>query len=155
MHHTFLDTVRRRSRFAVESLETARGTAEGEIRAHDVPDPRQGPEAELLQKTLSEPLQRALDALPVTSRSVVILADMQGLSYEEVARVLRCPTGTVRSRLHRAREFLRLALAADTVALVGTAPRLRRRGRFLAWGPPSEAAPPAPPTSSTCLSATD
>jgi hypothetical protein len=49
MHHTFLDTVRRRSRFAAASLETAWDTVEGEIRARDVPDPHDGPEAELMQ----------------------------------------------------------------------------------------------------------
>jgi RNA polymerase sigma-70 factor, ECF subfamily len=139
MHHAFLDTLRRRSRCAVESLDTPRETTEGKLQMHDVVDPRGGPETELMRKTLSEPLQRALDALPAISRSVVVLADMEGLSYEEIAQVLCCPLGTVRSRLHRAREFLRHALAADAVALAGEAPRLRRRGRFLGWGAPSEA----------------
>ena len=48
--------------------------------------------------------------LPPEFRAVVVLADMQELSYEEVARVLRCPIGTVRSRLHRARAMLRKSL---------------------------------------------
>ena len=78
--------------------------------ARDVADSRVGPEAELLDGLLSEPLQRALDALPPEFRAVVVLADMQELSYEEVARVLRCPIGTVRSRLHRARAMLRKSL---------------------------------------------
>jgi RNA polymerase sigma-70 factor (ECF subfamily) len=59
---------------------------------------------------LSEPLQQALDALPAEFRAVVVLADMQELSYEEVARALGCPVGTVRSRLHRARALMRRAL---------------------------------------------
>jgi RNA polymerase sigma-70 factor, ECF subfamily len=112
MHHTFLDTVRRRPRWVIESLDTAWETTEGsgQTTRREVPDPRGGPEAELMEKTLSEPLQRALDALPADFRSVVVLADMQELSYEEVAQVLGCPVGTVRSRLHRARNMLRRAL---------------------------------------------
>lgn len=115
MHHTFLDTVRRRPRWAMESLDAAWENADGggESTRRDVPDPRSGPETELMAKTLSEPLQRALDALPSDFRSVVVLADMQELSYEEVARVLGCPVGTVRSRLHRARNLLRRALLGD------------------------------------------
>jgi len=115
MHHTFLDTVRRRPRWAMESLDAAWENADGggESTRRDVPDPRSGPETELMAKTLSEPLQRALDALPADFRSVVVLADMQELSYEEVARVLGCPVGTVRSRLHRARNMLRRALIGD------------------------------------------
>jgi RNA polymerase sigma-70 factor (ECF subfamily) len=115
MHHTFLDTVRRRPRWAIESLDTAweRIGSAGEITPREVPDPRGGPEIELMEKTLSEPLQRALDALPADFRSVVVLADMQELSYEEVARFLGCPVGTVRSRLHRARNMLRRALIGE------------------------------------------
>jgi RNA polymerase sigma-70 factor (ECF subfamily) len=52
-------------------------------------------------------VQRALDALPPEFRAVVVLVDLEGLSYAEAAQVLRCPVGTVRSRLHRARLALR------------------------------------------------
>ena len=52
----------------------------------------------------------ALDRLPQEFRAAVVLADIEGLSYDEVADALRCPVGTVRSRLHRARQMLRGAL---------------------------------------------
>jgi RNA polymerase sigma-70 factor, ECF subfamily len=113
MHNTYLDTVRRRPRFMVQSLDEALETGEGTVAGREIADPHGGPEAELMEKTLSEPIQRALDALPAEFRSVVVLAEMQGLSYEEVARALRCPVGTVRSRLHRARALLRRSLIGD------------------------------------------
>jgi RNA polymerase sigma-70 factor (ECF subfamily) len=55
-------------------------------------------------------VQAALDRLPQEFRTAVVLADIEGLSYDEVAAALRCPVGTVRSRLHRARQMLREAL---------------------------------------------
>jgi RNA polymerase sigma-70 factor (ECF subfamily) len=110
MYHSFLDIVRKRPRFSVLSLDTPWDDEEGNSGAHEVPDSRRGPETALLDDILSEPLQRALDALPAEFRAVVVLADMQELSYEEVARTLGCPVGTVRSRLHRARGLMRRAL---------------------------------------------
>jgi len=55
-------------------------------------------------------IQAALDGLPEEFRTAVVLVDIEGLSYDEVASALRCPVGTVRSRLHRARQILRAAL---------------------------------------------
>ncbi len=110
MYHSFLDTVRRRPRFALLSLDAPWDETDGESAARDVADHRLGPEHEVLNGVLSEPLQRALDALPAEFRAVVELADMQELSYEGVARKLDCPIGTVRSRLHRARSMMRKTL---------------------------------------------
>jgi RNA polymerase sigma-70 factor (ECF subfamily) len=129
MHHTYLDSVRRRSRCSIQSLDVSWETEEGEMGRLEIPDPHGGPETELMEKTLSEPLQHALDALPPEFRAVVILADMQELSYEEVAQVLGCPVGTVRSRLHRARAMLRRSLTGEAAgpapsAIGGPAPRL-------------------------------
>ncbi len=56
-------------------------------------------------------IQRAIAALPVEQRTAVVLRDMQECSYEEIAEVLKVPMGTVRSRLSRAREALRMMLA--------------------------------------------
>ncbi|MBI2302299.1 MAG: sigma-70 family RNA polymerase sigma factor, partial [Armatimonadetes bacterium] len=63
-----------------------------------------------IEETMSEPLQKALNGLSVDFRRTLILVDVQELSYEEVAGLMCCPVGTVRSRLHRAREALRKAL---------------------------------------------
>jgi RNA polymerase sigma-70 factor (ECF subfamily) len=59
---------------------------------------------------LREDLERAVDALPDSFREVVILADLQGFSYREIADVLGIPIGTVRSRLARGRSLLQRAL---------------------------------------------
>ena len=68
------------------------------------------PEQELINKLLRDDIERALDALPETFRQVVILVEINGHSYTEVADILGVPIGTVRSRLARARSMLQRAL---------------------------------------------
>jgi RNA polymerase sigma-70 factor (ECF subfamily) len=68
------------------------------------------PEQEFLDKLLREDLDRALAALPEHHRVVVVLADVEGLKYGEIAETLDVPVGTVRSRLARARSALQQAL---------------------------------------------
>jgi RNA polymerase sigma-70 factor (ECF subfamily) len=68
------------------------------------------PEQEFLDKVLREDLQRAVDALPERYRLVLVLADMQGCAYQEIADTLGIPLGTVRSRLARARGLVQRAL---------------------------------------------
>lgn len=63
-------------------------------------------EEELSQTALDEEVLHALSALPESFRTIVILCDLEELSYEDVARMLGIPVGTVRSRLHRARARL-------------------------------------------------
>lgn len=60
-----------------------------------------------------ERVRRAVLTLPVSYREVVILCELQEKSYAEAAEILRCPVGTVRSRLHRARGLLQMKLAAQ------------------------------------------
>jgi RNA polymerase sigma-70 factor, ECF subfamily len=68
------------------------------------------PEDEYLQTVLHGDVDRALRALPFAYREAVILADLEGLTYKEVAQALGCPVGTVMSRLSRGRGLLRQAL---------------------------------------------
>jgi RNA polymerase sigma-70 factor (ECF subfamily) len=68
------------------------------------------PEQRFLDGLLREDLERAVDALPETFRLPVIMADVQGLSYEEIAATLGVPIGTVRSRLARGRSRLQKSL---------------------------------------------
>ena len=68
------------------------------------------PEQEFLDKLLREDLDRALAALPEHYRVVVVLADVEGLTYGEIAEALDVPIGTVRSRLARARSALQRTL---------------------------------------------
>ncbi len=60
-----------------------------------------------VERQLSEPLSRSLAQLSAEQRQVVILADIEEYSYQEIAEIMGCSIGTVRSRLHRARALLR------------------------------------------------
>ncbi len=62
---------------------------------------------EYVEGQLSEPLTRALQRLSAEQRQVIILADLEEYSYQEIADIMGCSIGTVRSRLHRARALLR------------------------------------------------
>ena len=68
------------------------------------------PDRMFAQKELAERLQRALDHLPFDQRTVIVLREIDGLSYEEIAFSLGVAVGTVKSRLTRARQALRLEL---------------------------------------------
>ncbi|HTK81029.1 MAG TPA: sigma-70 family RNA polymerase sigma factor [Bacteroidota bacterium] len=59
---------------------------------------------------LEDDVVRAIESLPEDFRTVVILCDIEGLSYEEISEFVDCPIGTVRSRLHRGRKMLRAKL---------------------------------------------
>ena len=67
------------------------------------------PEQELLNKLLREDIERAIDGLQEAFRTVLILVEVNGQSYAEVADMLGLPIGTVRSRLNRARSHLQRA----------------------------------------------
>jgi RNA polymerase sigma-70 factor (ECF subfamily) len=81
------------------------------------------PERAFLDKLLREDLERAIDSLPDPFRIVVVLVDVQGYAYQEVAEVLEVPIGTIRSRLARGRAALQRALWQHGIdaGLVGTA----------------------------------
>jgi len=72
-----------------------------------------GPDRVLAQKELAERLQSALDRLPFDQRTAIVLREIDGLKYEEIAYSLGVAVGTVKSRLTRARQALRLELAAE------------------------------------------
>jgi RNA polymerase sigma-70 factor, ECF subfamily len=72
----------------------------------------EAPEHAASRRQFCEDLDQALQRLPEAFRIVVMLADVEGMSYKEVAEILQCPIGTVMSRLYRARQFLRKALWA-------------------------------------------
>ncbi|MFC0185050.1 RNA polymerase, sigma subunit, ECF family [Pseudarcicella hirudinis] len=62
---------------------------------------------ETVQDMIGDEIANALNALPVDFRTVIILCDVEGFTYEEMAKILDIPIGTVRSRLHRARMLLK------------------------------------------------
>jgi RNA polymerase sigma-70 factor (ECF subfamily) len=96
---------RRRERAHQVSLD-AHLAAHGEC----LPGADAGPDRQLAQKELAVRLRRALEQLPFDQRSVVILREIDGLSYEEMAYSLGVAVGTVKSRLMRARRTLRQVL---------------------------------------------
>jgi RNA polymerase sigma-70 factor, ECF subfamily len=126
--------------------------------ARTTPDPGGGPEQQAARKEQRERIRRALDALPPKARTIIMLSDVEGLSYREIAEVLNCPIGTVMSRLHNARKRLKgllgpmLALILFlglTMALVASAeaqPVIRFGIRILeaSSAPKSPSAPAAP-----------
>jgi len=97
--NVFLDEVRRRRRRPVEALPE---------------DPERllpsSPGADEATDRLPDDVQVALRRLPEDFRTAVVLCDVVGLSYEEIADALSVPVGTVRSRIHRGRRLLRAAL---------------------------------------------
>ena len=68
------------------------------------------PESLLLSKQIGETVNAAMDALPEELRTAIVLREIEGLSYEEIASMMDCPIGTVRSRIFRAREAVALKL---------------------------------------------
>jgi RNA polymerase sigma-70 factor (ECF subfamily) len=104
MTHTFLDWQRKNSHYEFVSLDEP---SEEDEEPLELPDETDDPEKLVLRREFWRAAKRALDELPPEFRTVVVLVDMEGLSYEEAAKILNCPIGTVRSRLHRARTILR------------------------------------------------
>jgi RNA polymerase sigma-70 factor (ECF subfamily) len=64
------------------------------------------PESLALSHELQETLERAIEALPEDLRTAIILRELEGMSYEEIAQTMDCPVGTVRSRIFRARDAI-------------------------------------------------
>jgi RNA polymerase sigma-70 factor (ECF subfamily) len=96
--NAFLDDVRRRKRRPTVALPEGDHSALG---AGDAPD------AVLAESRLPEDLQQALLDLPFDFREAVVMCDVVGLSYDEIAAATGVPVGTVRSRIHRGRKMLR------------------------------------------------
>lgn len=78
---------------------------------HDVSDSTYEPHRLLERQELGQQIQQALEALPEKLRATLILHDIEGLPYEEIAQVVNCPLGTVKSRLFNARQQLKQRLA--------------------------------------------
>lgn len=64
------------------------------------------PENELMSKQVAETVNKAMDSLPEELKTAITLREIEGLSYEEIANMMNCPIGTVRSRIFRARETI-------------------------------------------------
>jgi RNA polymerase sigma-70 factor (ECF subfamily) len=101
--NVFLDKMRRKQRIRFDALPE---DAAGRMASREP-----GPAQTYDDTHFDDDVQRALDALPPDFRAAVVLCDIEGLSYEEIAATLGVKLGTVRSRIHRGRAQLREALA--------------------------------------------
>lgn len=104
---------RRRGKVKFIPLENTEDDAPdfGEARTATLAARRQpGPDAQAIRRETADRVTQALDALDEEHRVMVILRDIEDMRYEEIAEVLELPSGTVKSRLHRARVALRDAL---------------------------------------------
>ena len=87
------------------------GEEEQEETQREIPDVAFDPQRLMLNKELGQRLEAAIGELPEKLRTVVLLYDIEGLPYEEIAAIAGCPLGTVKSRLFNARAALRARLA--------------------------------------------
>jgi RNA polymerase sigma factor (sigma-70 family) len=99
----FLDKARRRSRLRFDAL--------GDEAVERLSVSAPASDRELTDAMFDADIEQALAALPEEFRAAVVLCDVEGLSYDEIAEALDIKLGTVRSRIHRGRKLLRVALA--------------------------------------------
>jgi RNA polymerase sigma-70 factor, ECF subfamily len=106
--NTILNEHRRRSRHAAESLEALQNPADSESAGWQAPDTTTSdPAQEVVENELKEKIMEAIQELPEAQRTAVILCRYEGLSYEEIAKVLDCTVSATKSLLHRARLTLK------------------------------------------------
>ncbi len=128
LRNTFINEYRKRIKepIKVELLgnEPAKSTAVDEqVPAYAT----QSRDREHLLELLSDPVRKALDSLPSEFREAVILADIEEYSYKEIADIMKCPLGTVMSRLFRGRRMLKDYLLKNTEKGEITIPKRRKR----------------------------
>jgi RNA polymerase sigma-70 factor (ECF subfamily) len=110
LKNTFINHYRKRQQVPPQSdFAEIEDAFESQLSA-DVAGRIKSPEEVLLQNVLDEDVQRALESLPPDYRMAVLLADLEGFSYKEIAEILDVPVGTVMSRLYRGRRLLEAAM---------------------------------------------
>src|SRR5258708_153861 len=107
MRNTYIDRVRSQPKARVDSLDDGWRSTTQFSAPREIVDLTRTPDMALMARTLDGPIQEALQALPEEFRIVVIFADIEEMSYDEISKTLGCPIGTVRSRLHRGRAILK------------------------------------------------
>lgn len=104
----FIDEFRRRQRLRTRSLDEPLQVSESEETvALEVQDSSPTPEEIVLARQYEDVVQEGLNHLSPEFQAAIILADVEGYSYEEIAEMMQCSIGTVRSRIHRGRKQLR------------------------------------------------
>ncbi len=110
LKNTFINNYRKKQRTPPQSdFAEIEDSFETQL-SEEVTRQMKNPEEELLENVLDEDVQQALDTLSPDYRMAVILADLEGFSYKEIAEILELPVGTVMSRLYRGRKLLEAAM---------------------------------------------
>jgi RNA polymerase sigma-70 factor, ECF subfamily len=112
LRHLFINEYRRKSRHP-ETVDV--DTIEPFVLFQEVQE--EDPQGAFFDKIVDDEVLRAVDQLPEAFREAVTLSDVEGLSYEEVAKVLDVPVGTVKSRLYRGRRLLQAKLYDYAVSM--------------------------------------
>jgi RNA polymerase sigma-70 factor (ECF subfamily) len=111
LSNLFIDILRRRPKQKPLSLDQPMSEEDGDDNLMlQIADEKADPESSLMETIMDERLQKALADLPDSFRHAVLLCDVEGKSYEEIAEIMGSSIGTVRSRIHRGRTLLRKAL---------------------------------------------
>jgi RNA polymerase sigma-70 factor (ECF subfamily) len=97
---------RRRFRRMLPLSSGSSGFGEDDDRTFDLPDPASDPEKDHERRNIQRRVEEEISKLPVVFKEIVILRDIQELSYEEISIILKIPLGTVKSRVNRARQRL-------------------------------------------------
>ena len=106
-----LDYLRKKNKRGTVSLSVE--DDDGEDTQLDLPDTSQSPEEVLEKKLTRDAVRRGLDSLPPDARQILLLREIEGLSYEEIGEAMNLEPGTVKSRIFRARKKLAAFLLQD------------------------------------------
>jgi RNA polymerase sigma-70 factor (ECF subfamily) len=110
LKNTFINNYRKKQRIPPQSdFADIEESFESQL-SEELIEKIKSPEQELLANVLDQEVQKALEGLPDDYRMAVILADLEGFSYKEIAEILEVPLGTVMSRLYRGRKLLEAAM---------------------------------------------
>ena len=136
LRNTFINRYHRtnRRRSAKTELEAQLGALGSEV-AVGSPAPKiPRPDQALAQRVTREHIMAALDTIPEDYRMAVVLADLEGLAYKEIAEVMDCPIGTVMSRIYRGRKLLHKLLQEHATEL-GIVPETERQEKTVDMEP--------------------
>ena len=104
--NTCIDEIRKRKNKYTESLDSENNTEDGEI-LRQIKSDILTPEEQVLKKEKNNQLQNAINQLPTNYKTIIVLRDINNLSYDEIAKITNLNLGTVKSRLPRARKALK------------------------------------------------
>jgi RNA polymerase sigma-70 factor (ECF subfamily) len=104
MSNAHIDQLRRKGKIRTTSIDASGSNGQS---VWDLPDDQAAPDKRVMENMVDRHLQEGLDEMNPEFRMAVLLADVEGMAYEEIAEVMQTSVGTVRSRIHRGRKQLR------------------------------------------------